>query len=134
MYNETVTEILMTLEERDAILEDLWDEFLNTPLDTDREIIEDDFLDFPHGTKLEEIWDWFDQRYSKGVYYLLYNDGVDRTSEIAKLTFLHQLCQECDSKNCCFNNDGECHYALVHETQPRITDEDGCFNCECSSL
>lgn len=115
-----------TLEDRDAELERLWAEFGDVPMDPDTECMEDDFLGFPHGTHREEIWRWFDERYSKGVYHLLYGfGGVDRTSETAQLVHLKQLCTECDSETCIFNPDGICKFPFVRGCAPGLSD-DGC--------
>ena len=56
----------------DEELENLWLQFGNIPMDPESETMEDSFLDFPAGTHREDIWHWFDERYSKGVYALLY--------------------------------------------------------------
>lgn len=121
---------VQTIEERDRHLEDLWAEFSDVPMDPDTECIEDDFLDFPHGTHREEIWHWFDARYSKGVYHLLYGSGgVDRTDETARLVYLQTLCEECESYDCAYNDGkGECRFSLVRGREPKITEEDGCVD------
>lgn len=62
------------------------------------------------------------------IAYLLYCDDVDRTPETAKLRYLKQLCIECESKTCQYNQGGECRFALVHERKPSINDVDGCIN------
>jgi hypothetical protein len=124
---EGLTEV-DTIRERDEMLEELWEKFVDVPMDPYTEQIEDNFLHFPHGTGREEIWHWFDERHSKGVAYLLYGDGVDRTDEHSKLVYLHSLCDECDLKFCRYNHGGECRYAMVHERRPRITEEDGCVD------
>lgn len=55
----------------DPDLEQLWDAFGDTPIN-DLDEIEEPFLDFPAGTYRFDIWHWFDERYSKGVYFLAY--------------------------------------------------------------
>lgn len=60
---------------RDKALEYLWDELTDVPLNEDEEL-EKRYLHFPIGTEKEEIWHWFDQKHSKGVYYLLYEREV----------------------------------------------------------
>lgn len=62
----------MTTRMSDAELEALWDEFGDVPMDPETECMECQWLDFPAGTHREEIWHWFDERRSKGVYYLMY--------------------------------------------------------------
>ncbi|MFY0521063.1 hypothetical protein ACOMCU_25045 [Lysinibacillus sp. UGB7] len=37
-------------------------------------VISEKWLHFNVGTSREAIWHWFDQSYSKGVHYLLYNE------------------------------------------------------------
>lgn len=61
-----------TLAERDAKLEQLWNEFSDVPMNPETECMEEQFLAFPVGTHREVIWHWFDKRYSKGVAHLLY--------------------------------------------------------------
>lgn len=117
-----------TLRDRDEELEELWGKFADIPMNPETECIEEPFLTFPAGTHREEIWHWFDERHSKGVAYLLYRDGFDRTPETAKLLYLKQHCIECESHSCQFNHGGECRFALVHERKPRINDVDGCID------
>lgn len=117
-----------TIRERDTALERLWGEFSDVPIDPRTDKLEDDWFIFPHGTEKEDIWHWFDRRHSKGVAYLLYGDGIDRTDQIAKLVYMRQLCIECESQTCQYNHGGECRFALVHERKPRITDDDGCID------
>ncbi len=73
-----------TLQERDKILENLWAEFSDVPMDPETERMEAAFLGFPAGTPREDFWHWFDERHSKGVSYLLY--GVDAQAKIGKPT------------------------------------------------
>lgn len=115
------------LKVRDRKLEQLWAEFTDVPMDPETECMEEKFLHFAKGTHREVIWHWFDERYSKGVAHLLYGDGVDRTDEIAQLLYAKQLCFECESKDCAFNNDGSCKFPLVRGRVPKITDDDGCI-------
>lgn len=114
-----------TLRDRDTELEELWEQFGDVPMDLDTECIEESFLDFPAGTNREDVWRWFDQRHSKGVAYLMYKDGVDRTPELAQLCYLKQLCTECDSETCIFNPDGICKFQFVCGRAPGLSD-DGC--------
>lgn len=116
------------LRDRDEVLEELWDKFADIPINPETECIEEKFLGWGPGISREEIWHWFDKRHSKGVAFLLYGDGFDRTPETAKLLYLKQLCIECESQTCQFNHGGECRFALVHERKPRINDVDGCID------
>lgn len=61
-----------TIEERDRQLEELWAMFADIPMDPETELMEAPFLGFPAGTNREDIWHWFDERYSRGVAALLY--------------------------------------------------------------
>ncbi len=56
----------------DAVLEELWRQFGDVPMDPETECIEEAFLNFPAGTFREDIWHWFDQRHSKGIAHLMY--------------------------------------------------------------
>lgn len=132
-YNDycTVMEGLQdieTLRDRDEELEELWHRFGDVPMDPETECIEEQFVGWGPGVHREEIWHWFDRRHSKGVAYLLYNDGFVRTPETAKLLYLKQLCIECESPSCQYNHQGECRFPLVHERKPRINDYDGCID------
>lgn len=117
-----------TLDERDEELEALWEQFADVPVDPDTEKLEEQYIHFPAGTDREDVWHWFDERHSKGVAYLLYKDGVDRTDTTSKLLYLKQLCTECEGHGCTYNHDGECRFALVHERKPEINDTDGCVD------
>ena len=82
-----------SLQDRDKNLEDLWERFGELPLNPETECIETSFLHFPAGTFREDIWHWFDERYSRGVYYLLYGSecGVDGMSaETLRLAYEKQ--------------------------------------------
>ena len=116
------------LRDRDDELEELWEQFADIPMNPETECIEDKFMGWGPGIHREEIWHWFDQRHSKGIAYLLYRTGFDRTPEAAKLLYLKQLCPECESTFCQFAHNGLCRFPLVHERKPRITDEDGCID------
>lgn len=113
-----------TLEARDKKLEDLWGELGDVPVDAE-ECIEDPFLSFPAGTDREDIWRWFDERYSKGVAYLLYGGAEDYVSEARRLYGLKRLCAECDSESCVLNSHGVCLAPFVTGHAPAICD-DGC--------
>lgn len=58
--------------EMDREIERYWDMFADVPMNPETECIEEPFLDWEVGTSREEIWHWFDEKHSKGVYYLLY--------------------------------------------------------------
>ncbi len=133
-YSWTVVETPdnpLTIPQRSDIdrqLENLWQQFGDIPMDPETECIEEPFLDFPAGTFREEVWHWFDERYSKGIYNLMYQGGEDRTQDITKLLYLSDQCFECETHDCAYNHNGVCCYALVHEKMPEITDENGCVS------
>lgn len=58
----------------DHELRELWDRFGDVPMNPETECIESDFEIWPAGTHREDIWHWFDERYSGGVYELLYGE------------------------------------------------------------
>lgn len=121
-----------TLASRDAILEGLWTEFGEIPMDPDTECMETEFLHFPAGTHREEIWQWFDQRYSKGVGYLLYGDGNDHTMDLATLAYRKTLCAKCDQENCAYHSNGVCCYAMIHGEKPVFDKKHYIYNvCQC---
>lgn len=117
-----------TLQDRDEELEELWGQFADIPMNVETECIEGPFLSFTAGTGREEIWHWFNERYSKGVAYLLYSGVEDYVPESKRLYDLSKLCFECESQTCQYNHGGECRFALVHERKPRINDVDGCVD------
>lgn len=58
----------------DEILEQFWEELEDVPFSENKDgelILEKDWLYFLAGTTREEIWHWFDDNHSKGVYWLL---------------------------------------------------------------
>jgi hypothetical protein len=57
----------------DLELEQLWNDFGNTPI-FDDDTIEEPFLHFPTGTDRFDIWHWFDDRHSKGIIFLVMNE------------------------------------------------------------
>ena len=61
----------MNTKYNDTELENLWKSLEDIPMNENEQLEEDWFI-FPKGTDKEEIWHWFDEQYSKGVYYLLY--------------------------------------------------------------
>ena len=117
---------ICTLEERDRLLEDLWSQFRDIPMDPETECIEEPFLGFPAGTHREDLWRWFDARYSRGVAALLYGDGVDRTLELSSLAIRKCLCDECMSETCAFNPEGICMFPMVYGEKP-VMNDDGCL-------
>lgn len=60
------------LRDRDEVLEELWEQFGDVPMNPETECIEEPFMGWGAGIHREEIWHWFDERHSKGVAYLMY--------------------------------------------------------------
>lgn len=59
----------------DKELTKLWQMFGDVPVNN-MDQIEEEFLGFPEGTEKEEVWQWFDERYSGGVVKLMFGgDG-----------------------------------------------------------
>lgn len=116
---------MRTLRERDALLEELWKQFGDVPMDPSTETMEAPFLDFPAGTSRVDIWRWFDERHSKGIAYLLYNEDASNAASITSLLHCQKLCTECCSETCVFNSQGICMAPFLTGKKPGIHD-DGC--------
>ena len=52
-------------------IEEIWEMFTDVPID-ESERLEAEWFGFPAGTSKYDIWQWFDEHYSKGVYELVY--------------------------------------------------------------
>lgn len=122
--NEQRAKAIPTLKERDKRLERLWAEFGDVPMNPETEEIEAQFLCFPAGTNREEVWEWFDERYSRGVAKLLLV-GEPKDREVARALYLQSLCTECDAEYCVFSSDGICKAPFVTGRAPGLND-DGC--------
>ena len=116
---------MRTLRERDALLEELWKRFGDVPMDPSTETMEAPFLDFPAGTSRVDIWHWFDERHSKGIAYLIYNEEASNAASITSLLHCQKLCTECCSETCVFNPQGICMAPFLTGKKPGIHD-DGC--------
>ena len=55
-------------------LRQIWELFGDIPINDADEILEP-FMDWPVGTNRFDIWHWFDERYTGGVYALLHEEG-----------------------------------------------------------
>ena len=56
----------------DKELASLWEDLGDVPINEDREettVLP--FLHFPEGTPKEDIWHWFDEQHSTGLYILM---------------------------------------------------------------
>ena len=115
-----------TLAERDHMLESLWASIEDIPMDPDTECYEAPVLGFPEGTHREDIWQWFDNRHSRGVAYLLYSQDIPREKELKTYQpLLDRLCPECLAELCCYNPSGRCLIPIAYGRSPRLND-DGC--------
>ena len=59
----------------DLMVEKLWNKMEDVPFSEgiDGEMyLDEDWENFSKGTSRTDIWHWFDENHSKGVYYLLY--------------------------------------------------------------
>jgi hypothetical protein len=124
-----------TLLDRDVWLEWLWSKLEDAPMDPETEKLETDFYFFKKGTDKEDIWHWFDERYTKGVHYLLYGGYGDQLSDY-ELRRREEKCDGCGKKSCAYCDDGTCRYALVFgktpEKYPVINnDSDDCCDEVC---
>lgn len=65
---------VMWIQNRDQLLEYAWATLTDVNIDEEEQTEQDWFI-FPAGTSREEIWHWFDERYSKGVGELMYTEA-----------------------------------------------------------
>lgn len=114
-----------TLKQRDEKLREAFLQLADVPTNPDTEVMEAPFLHFPAGTSREDIWKWFDERYSKGIVDLLYYEGIDHHPELQKLFHRRACCFECDSETCAYNPEGTCMYPVLYGEVPEF-DEEGC--------
>lgn len=115
-----------TLKQRDEKLREAFMQFADVPMNPETEVMEAPFLHFPAGTSREDIWKWFDERYSKGIVDLLYHEGIDHYPELQKLFHRRACCFECDSETCALNPEGTCLYPILYGEVPEFVDEEGC--------
>lgn len=60
------------MELSDRLIEDLWMIYRDyLSYNDDGYTIAENFLDFPAGMEIPQIWEWFDRAYSEGVYKLI---------------------------------------------------------------
>ena len=69
-----------TYMDTDNLIQDLWKSFSNVPFDDGEKdlVLGQDWFIFEKGTEREDIWQWFDSHYSKGVVSLLYPDACTK--------------------------------------------------------
>ena len=125
MSDKVVVYQLDTIKNRDEILEGLWRDFGDVPINPETERIEEEFMGFPTGTDRKEIWRWFDDRHSRGVGYLMYRDATKWKPKLLEAAYQRELCEECMSETCVFNPDGICKFPMVYGRGPELG-EDGC--------
>lgn len=54
---------------------EFWHRFEDVPMNEETEQIEEPFMHFPAGTSRFDIWEWFDIRWPRGVFNLIYEGG-----------------------------------------------------------
>ena len=74
-------ELVMELTTSDELIEAVWMTLTDVNID-ENECIEQNWFVLPKGTDRETIWQWFDEKHSKAVYWLLY--GFDETEWLRK--------------------------------------------------
>jgi len=107
---------ILTAAQLDRVLEQLWAEFADVPMNPETECMDAPFLHFPAGTEREDIWHWFDERYSLGVVNLLYGGDENCDSQMEQSITLKEICPECSTRDCMYNCSGIC-YALLSAGQ-----------------
>lgn len=74
-------------ETTDWSLEEMWKELGDVPFEEGPDgglYLEADWRGFPAGTEREDIWHWFDERYSGGVHALLYPSAGDAPGSLTQ--------------------------------------------------
>ena len=74
------SKIVKTYVDTDGLIQDLWKSFSNVPFDDGEKdlVLGQDWFIFEKGTEREDIWQWFDAYYSKGVVTLLYPESCGK--------------------------------------------------------
>lgn len=67
------TDVVKKYHSYDELLEDVWRTLIGVSVGEEDEKLEQNWFLFKIGTDREDIWHWFDERYSKGIGYLLEN-------------------------------------------------------------
>ena len=112
---------MITIKERDKKLEELWAELDDVPFNPETDESEAEYQHFPVGTHKFEIWKWFDERYSKGVAALIYQNSNADTVTTERLCYLNQLTFSCRHDDGVYNASGNCRFALRNEVCPEIS-------------
>ncbi len=108
--HDGLTEI-ETLRDRDEDLEELWAQMEDVPVDPKTGCLLEPFMGWDKGISKEEVWHWFDRRHSKGIGYLLYSDGIDRTEDIAKLAYVMRGIRKSFYPCCRHDSENHCEFA-----------------------
>lgn len=124
MNNHKVAATGWTQEQCDYALKQLWAELTDIPMNPDTECMEAQFLHFPAGTEREDIWHWFDERYSEGVASLLYSGSCISQAEHSNI--LSEMCPNCSSKACTYNCGGVCYATLILGQSPQVAEDGKC--------
>ena len=73
------SKIVKTYVDTDGLIQDLWKSFPTYRLMTEKDLVlGQDWFIFEKGTEREDIWQWFDAYYSKGVVTLLYPESCGK--------------------------------------------------------
>lgn len=79
VYRGPFEEVYPALREHGAVpeaMEMFWDELGNVPVDDDG-FLQESFLWWPKGTDREDVWHWFDEKYTGGVKKLMKLEEVN---------------------------------------------------------
>lgn len=129
MNNHKVAVTRWSQEQYDYALKQLWAELTDIPMNPETERMEAPFLHFPAGTEREDIWHWFDERYSKGVASLLYSrsgETVNCMSQTERTDNLNEMCPNCSRRACTYNCGGICYVTLVLGQNPQVAEGGKC--------
>lgn len=66
-YDVQITKQQSAVNARDKAIEYMWMQFKDIQMNPETKCIEQPFYQFQSGTSVDEIWEWFDKQYSKGV-------------------------------------------------------------------
>lgn len=118
-----------TQAQYDYALKQLWAELTDIPMNPDTERMEAQFLHFPAGTEREDIWHWFDERYSKGIVSLLYSESGETDNCISpteRPDGLNEICPNCSRNACTYNCGGVCYAILILGRNPQVAEDGKC--------
>ncbi len=63
----------------DELVRSWWEQFGDIPINEEDETLDEDFIipdvvTFEKGTDKEDVWHWFDNEYSNGLYRLMFSN------------------------------------------------------------